>query len=290
MTDQEKEIYEFLSSQPLKKLTFIHGSRGLPAKKTIRNRNAWNIPSYEKRDLEKYYLQDTDCGVLPEFEKTPKIEKFKNPKVIAHRILSFTTIPQSRLIIKAYWDQKGEIISKSSLVNIFIPEIHRKQMPLPVLCLLLNSRFVSWFTQRFIYSKYFETSKDFDVKYIRSIPYFQLTKEQREVLEFFSRFLHDLDPHKINNNDISDTESGFILELVDLLVIEGYFKAYISNKISKENSMDLFSIISPNITSFYKEDQPKIREIIDLLTKSKQIKNRITQLNKLTWIKEIQNI
>ncbi len=230
----EIEMIQYLYKTNKKRMDFIHGFRGIPAKYTSRKKEGKYSKKYrgtfEKRNLEKFYLKKTRSYLNNNARSKNKIKKLQKEKILANRILNYTTIPQPRLIIKSYWDPDG-LLTKSTLVNIFLEE--NSEISYPTFSALLNSRFLSWFTQRAIYTKYFETSKDFDIKYVRRIIYKPLTPKQNEMYGIISILLHYLQAlqnlkQPIHENKKSEKQKmkkkfGFLLKVLNFLVYEHYF-------------------------------------------------------------------
>ncbi|MEW6025913.1 MAG: N-6 DNA methylase [Planctomycetota bacterium] len=162
LTDDEIYIYRKLSkSEKYSTLAFISAHRGLPFKYL----SSKGTPAIEKRDIERYVISDETRYFVKETEVPPSLlNKINKPKIIAQRILSFTTEPYT-LLPKAVVDCKGLLCTETSEC-IYLKSRHYSSK---FICALLNSGFISWFLSRFVYTKRFETSKDFDAEYIKRI-------------------------------------------------------------------------------------------------------------------------
>ncbi len=248
-----------LENNPLR-MDFVNGFRGIPAKYTTRDKNKWETPTYEKRDIKKYRLSPPGCGLKNKEKLNKKRQKMREPKVLAQRIVSFTTVPESTLKIKTLWDCVG-LLTKSTVVNIFLnndklrekhPKASTKDLKqkrkrkseflewdYPAIVALLNSRFVSWYVQRFIYTKHFETSKDLDVKYLQRLPFPSLDSSQWDILSRISVYMHVISEKIERKNAIPEMQQGNLTKyrshfqkLIDCIVVEAYFREAFSKSLS----------------------------------------------------------
>jgi len=235
-------------------LDFIDGARGIPAKKTMKER--WDIPCFEKKNLERYYLLAPKEGISKNLSIN-KVKRLRREKLVAQRITSFTTVPTSRLIIKAYYDNMG-LIFKSTVVFIVINEEDSPPLNYLALCTLLNSKIVSWYAQRFIYTKFFETSKDLDVKYLKRVKIPNFKSDQTNTLSLLAQYLLFLNSSKDKrqkNKEIID----FFNEVADFLLYESYFlnKLYEDPIYTKGDSC-LYEDIFKNLTKIPYEEWSKL--------------------------------
>ncbi len=227
----ETEIGKLFATNSFENLN-IRAHRGLP---TRYRKQVGILPLFEKRDVGLGYLKKNRYYVDIDKQDDHQVTRQQNPKIIGQRILSYQTEPYYSLNIYPYVDGKGEIINQETAINIYSeypPEI----ISLNMLAAILSSDLVSWYLTRFVYSKRFETSKDFDEHYIQKIriPKFRFTTPSEIKIEKFS---------VINVDNISKLQAKDILVILD----------------------HLFSQISTNSQKSYEDTSDFIRKYLDLI-------------------------
>ena len=141
-------------------------NRGLPLQKFVtiekskyRVLRGKNVYRYGIRLSHEYVPEE-----IVEKNKT-KLKSLLKPKIISQRIVAHVTKPSNRLIIMSALDQEG-LIDVDTVENT-IPTDERYSLGF-LLC-LLNSKIVSWYAYRYIFSKAVR-SMDLDSYYIGKIP------------------------------------------------------------------------------------------------------------------------
>ncbi|MFX0181508.1 MAG: N-6 DNA methylase [Candidatus Hodarchaeota archaeon] len=137
--------------------------RGLNSKYRVSNSN---IPLIEKRSIGNGFLLPPRHYVKSDLPDRI-IQRQQKPKIIAHRIIGYRTQPSFLLNLNTWVDQKGEIITHETVINIIprYPQIYS----LSSIAGLIQSSFVEWWLRHAVYTKRFVTSKDFDNDYISRI-------------------------------------------------------------------------------------------------------------------------
>jgi len=137
--------------------------RGLNSKYRVPN---GNIPLIEKSSIGNGFLLPPRHYVKTDVPYKI-IQRQQKPKIIAHRIIGYRTHPSFLLNLKTWVDQKGEIITHETVINI-IPR-YPHDYSLSSIAGLIQSSFVEWWLRHAVYTKRFVTSKDFDNAYISRI-------------------------------------------------------------------------------------------------------------------------
>ncbi len=150
-----EEEYEFLN---------VVAFRGLSSKYRAK---IGTTPLIEKANVNSGFLLPPRSYLKA---NTPKqrILRQQVPKVIAQRIISYRTKPTHSLDIKTWVDQTGSILTHETVINI-IPNYSQEVLSLTAIAGLLKSSFIEWWLRHVVYTKVFETSKDFDRAYINLI-------------------------------------------------------------------------------------------------------------------------
>ncbi len=137
--------------------------RGLNSK--YRNKTS-SIPLVEKATVTHGFL-------LPERNYVDKdvpnrqLERLARPKIIAQRILTYTTTPKFRFNVPILVDSIGNLITHETIINIFPP--NSTIQDLYSYGAILQSKFTVWWLKHAIYTKQFVTSKDFDRPYLNKV-------------------------------------------------------------------------------------------------------------------------
>ncbi|MCL0064996.1 hypothetical protein M1N84_03800 [Dehalococcoidia bacterium] len=152
---------------------FIKACRGLPRGWASGNKG---VPCVDRNDILRYYHTSSSHIKLPS-KTTEKISLLKKPKIVAQRIMAYTKVPHCKIEVKANYDNHGSLTFET-VENIYISD---DREPLFYLG-LLNSSSISFFLSRMIFTKHFETSMDFDEKYIHRIRFPISTHNQQTPL------------------------------------------------------------------------------------------------------------
>ncbi len=149
------EEYDFLN---------VVAFRGLSSKYRAK---IGTVPLVEKANVTSNFLLPPRSFLKADTPKQ-RISRQQIPKVIAQRIISYRTKPTFSLDIKTWVDQTGSILTHETVINI-IPNYSQDTLALTALAGLLESSFIEWWLRHVVYTKEFETSKDFDRAYINHI-------------------------------------------------------------------------------------------------------------------------
>lgn len=227
----EIEIGKFFATNFFEDLN-IRAHRGLP---TRYRKQVGILPLYEKRDVGLGYLKKYRYYVDIDKQDDPQVTRQHHPKIIGQRILSYRTEPYYSLNIYPYVDEKGEKITQETAINIY-SKYPKEKLSLHTLAAILSSDLVSWYLTRFVYSKRFETSKDFDEHYIQKIriPKFRFTTPSKIKIDKLKT---------VNVDNITKLKSKDIIIIID----------------------DLFSQISTSSQISYDETSEFIGEYLDLI-------------------------
>jgi len=141
-------------------------SRGLPFQKYL-VKDKTKYPVIKGKTISRYKF-----GFSDEFLPDETVEGNKNktnflqqPKIISQRIVAHVTKPKDHIIIMSALDRQG-LISVDTVENTILTD---GNYSLEFLLCLLNSKLVSWYAYRYIFSKAIRTM-DLDDYYLRKIP------------------------------------------------------------------------------------------------------------------------
>jgi len=141
-------------------------SRGLPFQKYLISERT-KYPIIKGKNIARYTFQYSD-EFLPEElikQKITKIHFLQQPKVITQRIVAHVTKPKPHIIIMSALDREGLLVVDTVENTISIDANYSLEF---LLC-LLNSKLISWYAYRYIFSKAIRTM-DFDDYYLGKIP------------------------------------------------------------------------------------------------------------------------
>lgn len=171
LSEEELKLIESILDKNLEiGETFISACRGLPKSWTSQSKGA---PCVDRNDIERYYHITSTYIKLPT-KKSNKVNLLKRPKIIAQRIMAYTKIPYCKIEVKADYDEDG-LLTFETVENIYIKGKRNPYFYLSI----LNSSFISFYLSRMVFTKYFETSMDFDEKYIHKLR-FPITTPARQ--------------------------------------------------------------------------------------------------------------
>lgn len=161
--------------------------RGVIIQKSLKK--SGDIPIFRGKSIGRFETKNpTDFISNSDYNKLEKsILYLKKEKIIMQNIIAHVTKPKDHIILMANLDKEG-VITLDNVGNIFINE-GKKIDPLFVLA-LLNSKLISWYAYRFIYSKAIRTMR-FDKYHLKKIPLcnYEITKEYKEVISLVMRML-----------------------------------------------------------------------------------------------------
>jgi len=141
-------------------------SRGLPFQKYLIKENT-KYPVVRGKNIARYMF-----GLSSEFLSEERVDlknnkaKFlRQPKIISQRIVAHVTKPKDHIIIMSALDKEG-LLTVDTVENTISTD---KKYSLEFLLCLLNSRLISWYAYRYIFSKAIRTM-DLDSHYLGRIP------------------------------------------------------------------------------------------------------------------------
>ena len=142
----------------------INAFRGINSTYRVKN---GKIPLVEKSTIKNGFLAPQKHFVD---DKIPLkiIERQKQMKILAQRILSYQTKPNFKLLTKTWVDTEGQVISHETVINIILKK-SENVLNIYILAGLIQSEFVRWWLQHAVFTKRFVTSKDLDRSYLQSI-------------------------------------------------------------------------------------------------------------------------
>jgi adenine-specific DNA-methyltransferase len=159
--------------------------RGLPYQKFLTNRET-KYPVIKGRNISRFKF-----GLSGEYlpaEKVDlnndKINLLKQPKIISQRIVAHVTRPRDHIIIMSAIDKDG-VLTVDTVENTVISD---KAYSLEFLLCLLNSKLVSWYAYRYIFSKAIRTM-DFDDYYVGKIPLPKIKIKNAPFIKIVNRIL-----------------------------------------------------------------------------------------------------
>lgn len=163
VTSEEMTLTEKLNSPNYEKLN-ITAFRGVSSKFRLKE----GSPLIEKRIIGSGFLFSPRFFVDPE-QIGNQLYRQSNPKIIANRIMSYSTNPIYQLITShLFVDNDGSKLTHETVINIFSKD---SKVKLNSLAGILMSNFCRWYIQNVIFSKTFVTSKDLDLPYLKKIPF-----------------------------------------------------------------------------------------------------------------------
>jgi type I restriction-modification system DNA methylase subunit len=141
-------------------------SRGLPFQKYL-VKDKTKYPVVKGKTISRYNFWSSK-EFLPEevIEKNKKKATFlQQPKIISQRIVAHVTKPKDHIIIMSALDREG-LMNVDTVENTILTD---KDYSLEFLLCLLNSKLISWYAYRYIFSKAIRTM-DLDDYYLGKIP------------------------------------------------------------------------------------------------------------------------
>ncbi len=159
--------------------------RGLPLQKHIVNENI-GYPVLRGKGISRY-IYSTNNEFLPEKiinKNKYKISFLAQPKVVSQRIVAHVTKPKDHIIIMSALDKKGLITVDTVENTISIND----EFSLEFITCLLNSKLISWYAYRYIFSKAVRTM-DLDEYYIGKIPLPNVKIKNEDFINLLNRMM-----------------------------------------------------------------------------------------------------
>jgi len=141
-------------------------SRGLPFQKYLIKENT-KYPIVRGKNIARHAFR-LSSEFLPEEKVDPnndKVRFLKQPKIMSQRIVAHVTKPKDHIIIMSALDKQG-LLTVDTVENTISTD---KKFSLEFLLCLLNSKLISWYAYRYIFSKAIRTM-DLDSHYLGRIP------------------------------------------------------------------------------------------------------------------------
>jgi len=160
-------------------------SRGLPFQKYL-VKDKTKYPVAKGKTISRYNFWFSG-EFLPEevIEGNKKKATFlQQPKIISQRIVAHVTKPKDHIIIMSALDREG-LMNVDTVENTILTD---KNYSLEFLLCLLNSKLVSWYAYRYIFSKAIRTM-DLDNYYLGKIPLPSIKIDNSVFIELANRML-----------------------------------------------------------------------------------------------------
>lgn len=172
-----------LSSKYLSSITKT--SRGLPFQKyLVKEKTKYPVVKGKTISRYSFWLGDE---FLPEQvvegNKT-KASFLQQPKIMSQRIVAHVTKPRDHIIIMSALDRQG-LMNVDTVENTILTDVNYS---LEFLLCLLNSKLVSWYAYRYIFSKAIRTM-DLDNYYLGKIPLPDIKIDNSVFIELANRML-----------------------------------------------------------------------------------------------------
>jgi len=160
------EIFKKMTKSPKYLSEITKTSRGLPFQRNLIKERT-KCPIIKGKTISRYNSEFSD-EYLPEKiveQNRDKVGFLQKPKIISQRIVAHVTKPKDHIIIMSALDKNG-LITVDTVENTIITD---KSYTLEFLLCLLNSKLISWYAYRYIFSKAIRTM-DLDDYYLGKIP------------------------------------------------------------------------------------------------------------------------
>ena len=176
-----KKINE--SGEYLAKITDTR--RGLPFQKYL-TKDKTDYPIIRGKTISRFSFSLAD-EYLPNAlieENKAKLSFYLQPKIVSQRIVAHVTQPKDHIIIMSAIDKEG-LLNVDTVENTILTD---KNYSLEFLLCLLNSKLISWYAYRYIFSKAIRTM-DLDDYYLGKIPLPNVNIDNSAFVELANRML-----------------------------------------------------------------------------------------------------
>lgn len=163
---EDFDIFEKMNLNSIYLSEITKTCRGLPLQKYLGDETT-KYPVIKGKTISRYKFE-LSGKYLPENIVKQNIRKariLQQPKIISQRIVAHVTRPKDHIIIMSALDREG-ILDVDTVENTIVTN---KNYSLEFLLCLLNSKLISWYAYRYIFSKAIRTM-DFDSYYLGKIP------------------------------------------------------------------------------------------------------------------------
>jgi type I restriction-modification system DNA methylase subunit len=160
-------------------------SRGLPFQKYL-TKEKTRYPVIKGKTISRYNCRLNDEYLPPEIveKNKAKMSFLQQPKIVSQRIVAHVTKPKDHIIIMSALDEKN-LMTVDTVENTISTD---ENYPLKFLLGLLNSKLISWYAYRYIFSKAIRTM-DFDDYYLGKIPLPSVMAESSALINFVDKML-----------------------------------------------------------------------------------------------------
>ena len=136
-----------------------------------------------------------------------KLDFMTQPKIISQDIIAHVQNPEPHILITSHLDETGEIIGLDTVQNTVIKS---DDYSYKYILGLLNSKFVSWYTYKFIYCSAIRTMH-FDSNYIGKIIIPKITvQEQKNIVDYVDLLISD----RFQNDESYDIHKSELDEII----------------------------------------------------------------------------
>ncbi|MHA1758504.1 MAG: Eco57I restriction-modification methylase domain-containing protein, partial [Promethearchaeota archaeon] len=215
--------------------------RGLNLNRFVLNKHSDNtIPILRGEDINRYYIVKNSYI----HKKYLDNEDFSPGTLIFQRIVSHINNPYPHIKLTGSLNYNN-LINVNTITNISIKNEYKNQISDKFLLVILNSKFINWFTYKYIFINAIR-SMDFVGKYAESIPIIKNCFDKKlqdpfTILSDYMHFLNSIETIKNNNKNLIDFIDNMI---IDPLIYEIYFKEiFTKDKIYQEYSKNLLFLI-----------------------------------------------
>lgn len=233
LNEEEVKLVKSILDKDLEIGTFIRACRGLPRSWASQSKGMLCV---DRNDIERYYHLVSSC-IKPPSKTAKKISLLKWPKIIAQRIMAYTKIPHCKIEVKADYDKDG-LLTFETVENIYVGNKRNPYFYLGI----LNSSFVSFYLSRMVFTKYFETSMDFDEKYIHRLRFPITTpNQQAPIISLVDAIIHKKkEYHAISQNieDYIDFKKANLIRLDEFLKFALHDFEVVSSLKAKHDNFD----------------------------------------------------
>jgi type I restriction-modification system DNA methylase subunit len=160
-------------------------SRGLPFQKYLLNERT-KYPVIKGKTISRYNFRLSDESLPEEIvdQNKNKVDFLKQPKIVSQRIVAHVTKPKDHIIIMSALDEES-LITVDTVENTISTDAN---YPLKFLLGLLNSKLISWYAYRYIFSKAIRTM-DLDDYYLGKIPLPSVNAEKSTLIDLVNKML-----------------------------------------------------------------------------------------------------
>jgi type I restriction-modification system DNA methylase subunit len=198
--------------------------RGLPYQKFLTDKKT-KYPIVKGRNISRFnfslsneYLPSDEVDV-----NNNKVQSLRQPKIISQRIVAHVTRPRDHIIIMSAIDKEG-ILTVDTVENTVITD---NAYSLEFLLCLFNSKLISWYAYRYIFSKAIRTM-DFDNNYVGKIPLPKNKIKSAPFIKVVNRLLALQEESDKIGNKLTDRKAEIEKELdeLDLEIDQLIYKVY----------------------------------------------------------------